>query len=266
MSASQSVIRVSVFQYEIVWQDKPANFSRVEALVASAAPPAGSMLVLPEMFATGFSMDVGAVAEARDGPTTSFLSSLARQWSCFVVAGTVSEAGNGLGSNDAVVFAPDGCRVLTYRKMHPFSYGGESEHYAAGSDVGLFEWQGLKVCPLVCYDLRFPEVFRTAVTRGAQVFTVLANWPRARQAHWETLLRARAIENQAFVIGVNRIGRDPTVKYRGGSVVIDPRGEVLAQGSDEETVLKAILDTSDLDGYRNRFPALRDLHRDWVHP
>lgn len=266
MSPSQAVARISALQFEIAWQDKPANFSRVEAMIAVAAPSAGTLLVLPEMFATGFSMDVGALAEPRDGPTTRFLSSLARQWACFIVAGVVNEADGGLGSNDAEVFTPDGSRVLTYRKMHPFSYGGESEHYAAGADVGLFDWQGLKVCPLVCYDLRFPEIFRTAVNRGAQVFTVMANWPRARQSHWETLLRARAIENQAFVIGVNRVGRDPTVKYQGGSLIIDPRGEILADGGEGETVLSAVLDPSGLDDYRNRFPALRDMHKDWVHP
>lgn len=266
MAASPSVNRVSALQFEIAWQDKPSNFKQVEALVADSAPEPGTLLVLPEMFATGFSMDVAGLVETEDGPTIRFLSSLARQWSCFVVAGIVSQAENGLGSNDAAVFGPDGGRLLTYRKMHPFSYGGESDHYAAGTDVGLFTWQGLQVCPLVCYDLRFPEIFRTAVNRGAQVFTVMANWPRARQAHWEILLRARAIENQAFVIGVNRIGRDPTIKYRGGSVIIDPRGEIMTEAGDATTVLSATLDPTDLDEYRSRFPALRDMHGDWVHP
>lgn len=265
MAAPPSVIRVSALQYEIAWQDKPSNFKQIETMVAAAAPEPGTLLVLPEMAATGFSMDVASLAETEDGPTTCFLSSLARQWACFIVAGVVGKAGNGLGSNDAAVFAADGRRILTYRKMHPFSYGGESDHYVAGTDVGLFEWQGLKVCPLVCYDLRFPEIFRTAVIRGTQVFVVMANWPRARQAHWETLLRARAIENQAFVVGVNRIGRDPTVKYRGGSVIIDPRGEILAEAGDAETILSATLDTSGLEDYRSRFPALHDLHADWIH-
>ncbi len=265
MDATNPEPRVFAFQYDIAWQDKPTNFDRVDQMVNRAVPPPGSLLVLPEMFATGFSMDVDAVGETAHGRTGEFLSSLARKWACFVVGGVVSQADENLGSNDAVVFSPDGCRVLTYRKMHPFSYGGETDHYAAGQDLAVFDWQGLKVCPLVCYDLRFPEVFRTAVSRGAEVFAVIANWPRARQGHWETLLRARAIENQAYVIGVNRIGRDPSVAYLGGSVVIDPRGEVLTEAGTEATTLAASIDQTALEAYRNRFPALKDIHRDWVH-
>ncbi|MEZ5275022.1 MAG: carbon-nitrogen family hydrolase [Opitutaceae bacterium] len=259
-------MKIFGIQFSITWQDKPANFTRVGDLVAEAGPPAGSLIVLPEMFATGFSMEVDAVVDEGKEPTEVFLGSLAARHGCFVIAGRVSRAEDGLGSNEAIVVGPDGRVIQRYRKMHPFSYGGEDEHYAAGREPVLFEWHGMKVCPLVCYDLRFPEVFRTAVVRGAECFAVIANWPRARQMHWEQLLKARAIENQAYVVGVNRVGSDPNVKYRGGSLIIDPRGEVLAGAGDEEVVLSADIDPAALDEYRQRFPALRDIHPDFVRP
>jgi predicted amidohydrolase len=156
--------------------------------------------------------------------------------------------------------------VAKYRKMHPFSLGGENEHYAAGQDPVIFDWNGVKVCPLVCYDLRFPEIFRTAVVRGAEVFVVIANWPRARQRHWEILLKARAVENQAYLVGINRVGRDPNLKYRGGSLIVDPRGEVIAEGMEREVVIRAEIDPADLRDYRRRFPALRDMNRAFVRP
>ena len=259
-------MRALGIQFSIAWQDKPANFARVTEFLDGVNLPAGSLLALPEMFATGFSMDIEAVAEEGPEPTEAFLGSLATRHGCFVIGGRVSRADDGVGSNDAIVLGPEGRRLQCYRKMHPFSYGGEDEHYAAGREPVIFDWNGMKVCPLVCYDLRFPEVFRTAVVRGAECFVVIANWPRARQKHWEILLRARAIENQSYVIGVNRTGQDPQVKYRGGSLIIDPRGEVLAEAGDEETLVSAELDRKDLEDYRRRFPALRDIHRDFVRP
>ena len=254
------------FQYDIAWQNKAANFDRVRSLVEAAAPEPGSLLVLPEMFATGFSMAIDTVAERENGATSDFLSSLARQWGSHIAGGLVSRADDDLGSNDAVVFGPGGDLVGKYRKMHPFSLGGEDEHYAAGRDPIIFDWNGVKVCPLVCYDLRFPEIFRTAVVRGAEVFVVIANWPRARQRHWEILLQARAVENQAYLVGVNRVGRDPNLKYKGGSLIVDPRGEVIADGADREEVVQAEIDPADLREYRRRFPALRDMNRAFVHP
>ena len=253
-------------QFDIVWQDKSANFSRIRSLIEEARPDPDSLLVLPEMFATGFSMDVDAVAEDAKGATSDFLGSLALRSGSYVIGGLVGRSDDGLGSNEAVVFEPGGSPFGRYRKMHPFSLGGEGLHYAAGQDPIIFDWNGVKVCPLVCYDLRFPEVFRTAAVRGAEVFTVIANWPRARQHHWEILLKARAVENQAYVIGVNRVGRDPNLKYEGGSLIVDPRGRVLADGTTCEGVIRAEIDLDDLQQYRRRFPALRDINRAFVHP
>src|SRR5204863_3694256 len=129
-----------------------------------------------------------------------------------------------------------------FAKLHPFSPAGEHEHFTPGQDIVLFDWHAVKVAPLVCYDLRFPEIFRRAMLRGAQMLIVIANWPASRSEHWKTLLRARAIENQAYIVGVNRIGEDPNASYTGSSQIIDPAGVVLADAHDQRCVITAEID------------------------
>jgi predicted amidohydrolase len=150
--------------------------------------------------------------------------------------------------------------VARYNKIHPFTLGGESQHYAAGEDLVLTEWAGCKVAPMICYDLRFPELFRSAVRRGAQLFTVIANWPVKREQHWVTLLQARAIENQAYVIGVNRCGTDPKHVYSGRSMIVDPHGNILAEIGNREGMIEAAIDVAALEAWRKDFPALQDIH------
>ncbi len=250
-------------QLDMQWEDKAANFARVRELVTRAAPPPGALVALPEMFATGFSMNAQAIAENHGGETEQFLAALALEHQIFVIAGIVAPSGDGRGRNEAVVFSPDGnpeSRPLArYCKIHPFSFGGEDRHYAAGEGIALFAWQGFRVAPFICYDLRFPEIFRAAAKRDANLFVVIANWPQVREAHWLALLRARAIENQAYVLGVNRCGSDPKLHYAGRSQIIDPRGELLADAGNDESVISAELDLNDLETYRREFSALADM-------
>ncbi len=164
-----------------------------------------------------------------------------------------------LGLNQAVAFGPDGAELARYSKIHPFSFAGEERHFARGGDVATFAWGGFAVAPFVCYDLRFPEVFRVATRAGANLFVVIANWPAAREAHWLTLLAARAIENQAYVVGVNRCGRDPNAAYSGRSRVLDPRGRLIAEAGGGAGVFEADLDLEDLRAYRREFPVLADV-------
>ena len=250
-------------QLDMQWEDKAANFAHVRELVSRAAPPPGSLVALPEMFATGFSMNAEAIAENHGGETERFLATLARERQIFVLAGIVAPSGDGRGCNEAVVFSPDGSPggspLARYCKIHPFSFGGEDRHYAAGEGIALFEWQGFRVAPFICYDLRFPEIFRAAAKRGANLFVVIANWPQVREAHWLALLCARAIENQAYVLGVNRCGSDPKLHYAGRSQIIDPRGEILADAGNDETVIGAQLDLEALETYQREFPALADM-------
>lgn len=254
-------MRVIACQVDCVWEDKAATHARVRDLLAASPPAAGALIVLPEMFATGFSLDVAKIAEADDGQTRVFLADIARQYRAHVLAGIVEQSPDDKGWNTAVALRPDGSAHCAYRKIHPFSFGQESEHYAPGDRVVTFDCQSLTVAPFVCYDLRFPEVFRHAAERGAQLLCVIANWPAQRVAHWVTLLTARAIENQAYVVGVNRCGRDPKLEYPGQSLIIDPKGTVLCEAGEGEGVIQADLDPQPLIEYRQKFPALRDMQR-----
>ena len=225
-------MRLACCQLDIAWEDKPANYRRVESLLSAAALSPGTLLLLPEMFATGFTMNAEAVAEPIDGPTASFLSDLALRNKIFVQAGVVIHGPcDSRPRNEALVFDPDGRRLASYAKMHLFSFAGEPMHYTAGESPSVFGWQEAVVAPAICYDLRFPELFRQAVKEQAQILAIIACWPAPREEHWLSLLRARAIENQCMVVAVNRCGRDPSgLAYGGRSQIIDPRGVVLADG------------------------------------
>jgi len=229
----------------------------VRALLNDAALPTGSLVLLPEMFSTGFSMDVARIAEGRERVSEAFLAAEARARGLHILAGVVNSP-SGRGRNEALLMGPDGREQARYAKLHPFSFGEEDRHFEPGRSLCTFDWQGMTVAPFVCYDLRFPEAFRAAVDLGAELLVVIASWPLAREAHWVALLRARAIENQAYVAGVNRCGDDPKNRYGGRSLIIDPRGEVLAEGGDRECVSTAELDRARLVAYRSEFPALRD--------
>jgi omega-amidase len=260
---------------------KPAlNRAKVQALTAplaasraGAGPAAPSLLLLPELFSTGYLDEASAARPGPEGETweevagkdQDFLSALARGLKSWVSGPTVEagESGRAGGQgprfrNALKVFAPDGREAAHYRKIHPFSYGGEDKLFAAGPEVVTVDIEGLVVQPTICYDLRFPELYRAGSERGAHLILVQANWPDARQAHWEILLKARAIENQAFVAGVNCIGTQDALRYAGGSLVVSPKGEVLAQGMAAEGVVKARIDLELCKQWRKAFPALRD--------
>jgi predicted amidohydrolase len=257
-------MRVTLCQMDIAWEDKPANFGKVEALLSATLPAEDSLLILPEMFGTGFSLNVARIAEGPEQETEHFLARIARKYRVFVLGGLVTAGADGRGRNQAVVFDPAGQPLARCTKMHPFTYGGESAHYARGDGPVLFPCREFLVAPLICYDLRFPEPFRIAVRQGAQLFVVIASWPAPRAAHWATLLQARAIENQAYVVGVNRCGRDPQNEYAGHSMVVDPRGTVLLDIGSAEGVASAELDLPSLLEYRREFPALADIHPEYA--
>lgn len=252
-------MKVASCQLDIVWEDKPANYAKVRQLVRDARLDPGTLLVLPEMFSTGFSMDLAATREDNPSSTESFLAGLAAERELFVLGGLAVTSVDGRVRNQAVVFSPKGALLTRYSKIQPFTLGGESQHYAAGAEIVDFDWQGCKVAPFVCYDLRFPELFRAAVKRGAQVFVVIANWPARRVDHWLTLLRARAIENQAYVVGVNRCGADPKSSYPGRSVVVDPHGIIRLDLGQGEGIASIELDLASLEQWRAEFPALKDM-------
>lgn len=255
---------VAGVQLDIVWENKQANHDKVRSLVAAAGLAKGSLVVLPEMFATGFSMNVAATSQTEQRETETFLSALAKEQGIFVCGGVVNRAPDGRGLNQSVTFGPDGGLLARYSKIHPFSYGGETAHYSGGSEVVRYRVGEVETSSFVCYDLRFPEIFRNAAKRGAELLTVIANWPEPREAHWLALLKARAIENQAYVLGVNRCGKDPKLAYSGRGQIIDPRGNVLADGGNAEGVFRAGIDLAALKSYRKDFPALSDMKSGWL--
>jgi predicted amidohydrolase len=245
-------------QYDIVWENKPANHRLIEEMLASERLPRGAFVVLPELGDTGFSFDLDSIVDDR---TLAWVSALARRLGVWIQAGHAIRAEDGMGRNCATIVGPDGASVATYMKVHPFSYGQESAHFGGGGHLVVRRCGPVAVAPLVCYDLRFPELWRLAALAGAEVFTIGASWPKPRQPHWRALAMARAIENQACVVAVNRIGRDPQLEYAGGSIIVSPRGDVLGEADDRAAVVRADLDVAALRAWRAEFPALRDIRR-----
>lgn len=253
-------MNVAAVQLDIAWENKPENFTRARQLLENAAPEKGSLVALPEMFATGFSMNTGSIAEPYGGQTETFLSRTAKDFGIYLLAGAAMRGRDGRVRNKALVFSPSGDLAAFYAKMRPFTPGGESDHYTAGEKPTMFQWANCKVAPLVCYDLRFPELFRASTaTAQPELFVVIANWPEKRIQHWIRLLQARAIENQAYVLGVNRVGRDPYYTYTGHSVIVDFNGDILRDAGEAEGIIQARLDLETLKKYRQGLPFLQDL-------
>jgi predicted amidohydrolase len=333
-------MRAHLIQMDITWEDRPGNRRRAKALLDRATQTQGlapgDLAVLPELFDTGFSFNLAVTADA-DGATMRFLCDEAAKRQITLVGSRTVLGPDGRGRNRCTVAGPDGSIVCEYDKVHPFSFGKETEHFTGGSRVMLFEWEVpgrsklspsrtsiptptpgtppespvgeramtwaqrvragvftgpregggeggaggpatpgaealagstagllafepyLRVCPTICYDLRFPELYRLGMLSGAELFTVIANWPQSRAAHRRALAVARAIENQAFVLCVNRAGNDPNLKYHGESFAVGPKGELLGEAGPEECVLSVSIEADVLRAWRREFPAWRDV-------
>jgi predicted amidohydrolase len=250
-------VKVAALQHDIVWEDPEANFAALAPRIAAAAAAGARMVVLTEMYATGFSMDTEKTAEPVDGPATRFLVDQAAAHGVWV-AGSVAERAEGTDRpfNTLVLAGPDRA-VHRYRKIHPFAHSGEHEHFAAGVDRVTVRVEDLRVTLFVCYDLRFADEF-WAVAPATDCYVVVANWPDARRTHWQTLLRARAIENQAYVVGVNRVGSGGPLTYAGDSMIIHPGGEVLAAAAGEDALLVSDVEADEVAAIRDRFRFLQD--------
>jgi len=217
---------VAALQLDIAWESPDENFARATALAEQATD--ARLLVLPEMFATGFSMNTAAIAPHADR-IRAFLSDLAKRRQVWVMGGYADSGADPLDRprNACSLYDPQGNEQLRYHKIHPFSMAGEQEHYDAGTSVFTIDVEGVRVTPFICYDLRFPELFRAAAA-NTDLFCVLAHWPTVRRDAWQILLRARAVENQCYVLGVNRVGEANGLAYSGDSALIDPFGVSLA--------------------------------------
>ena len=261
-------MRAHLVQLDIAWENRDANISRVNELLAGASINRGDLVILPELFDSGFSLNIEITNDA-NGATADAIAQLALRLGVTVHGSRTVIGPDGKGRNQACVVDPDGITIAMYDKIHPFSFGREPECFTGGAEVMTYRWvaggEPMVVCPAICYDLRFPELFRAGLAQGAECFVLGANWPRERAAHWRSLLIARAIENQAYVLGVNRIGDDPHLSYAGGSLAIDPLGEVLLEMGETEGVGSVEIDPGQVRDWREQFPAWKD-GKSWLAP
>jgi predicted amidohydrolase len=266
-------MRVAAVQHDIVWEDRDANFTRLAPQVARAVGAGAELVLLTETFSTGFSMTPG-IGEPEGGPSAQFLAGQAAEhgvWvagTCPEVAGDTGGAGGGetggeagggtaLPYNCLVLAGPDG-ELHRYRKLHPFTHAGEHERFRAGEEPVTVHIGGLRVTPFICYDLRFADVFWRAAPE-TDVYLVPANWPAARRLHWQTLLQARAIENQAYVVGCNRVGiAGDGTEHAGDSRIVSPMGELLATAAAVETIVLADVAAAEVTATRDRLRFLPD--------
>jgi predicted amidohydrolase len=248
--------RISIAQQPLAWHDPPANRAHFTSVLAPLAG-ATDLVILPEMFTTGFTMNPETFAEPADGETRAWLLEQARVLDA-AVGGSVAVNDDGRYFNRFMLALPGG-PTYWYDKRHLFRMAGEHRKFDGGSHALIIEWRGIRLCPLVCYDLRFPVWSRRRPELDYDLLIYAANWPAARRHAWHTLLRARAIENQAFVAGVNRVGDDGNgIAYLGDSVVLDFTGQPLVELNDQPQVVTVPLDLEASRAWRDKFPAHLD--------
>lgn len=252
-------MKIALIQMDIKWEDKYVNCNRAVTFIKKASEYGCTIIVFPEMFNTGFSMDIFKIGEPKNGETASFLSHMAREYQINIIAGLPElDTGEEKGKNVAMVYNTSGDLIAKFIKLHPFSFAKEDKYYFAGNDIITFTIAGMRSSVFICYDLRFPEVFRK-VAKKVQAIFVIANWPATRRDHWETLLKARAIENQCFIIGVNRSGEDSNgIYYPGASQIFDPLGSTICAGNETEEMIIGEFNPSETDEVRSRFGFVKD--------
>ena len=251
-----SDLTVTFLQTELHWHDAAANRAAFELALAQLQQPT-DLIVLPEMFTTGFSMEAPALAEAMDGPTVAWMRASAAAHQA-VVTGSVIIEEEGSYYNRLLWVRPDGS-LSSYDKRHLFTLAGEQHTYTPGQARLEEEWRGWRICPLVCYDLRFPVWSRNHPGAPFDLLLYVANWPAVRRTAWSTLLRARAIENVACALGVNRLGQDGLGHdYSGDSALIDARGNYLVEAHGQAGLFTHTLRRAELDEFRAKFTALLD--------
>lgn len=250
-------LKVTLIQSSLFWENKQKNLEQFSKKI-NDIKEATDLIVLPEMFSTGFSMKPEKLAETMKGETVAWMKEAAKKKNC-VVAGSFICEENGRYYNRLLWMNPDGSYVK-YDKRHLFSMGDEHNHYAAGEEKIIVELKGWKICPLICYDLRFPVWARNTKDASYDALIYVANWPERRAYPWKTLLLARAIENQCYVIGVNRVGADGNdITHSGDSAVIDAKGEIISKTKPNEEATETVsLSYSDLQEFRKQFPAILD--------
>lgn len=252
-------MRVALAQLDIQFGDPDANYQQVEVAIQRAAEQTVDVIVLPEMWNTGYALTrLNVVADDDGQRTRQLLSKLARQFRVNIVGGSVAVARDGHYYNEMLVINRHGQLVSQYDKVHRFGLMAEDRYITAGATENVFELDDVAAMGVICYDIRFPEWLRKQAAQGPRVIFVSAEWPTQRQMQWRLLLQARAIENQAFVVAVNRVGSDPDNQFGGQSLVIDPLGDLLAIGGAHPQLITATLDLAQVERVRGQIPVFED--------
>jgi omega-amidase len=248
-------MKITLIQTDIIWENKLKNLERIREII-SVSPAGTDIIILPEMFNTGFSMNPGDLAEKPDSLTREWLQDIAATYGSGICGSYIIE--NDMHYYNRWIFVSPDNEIWSYDKRHLFSPGCEDQLFTRGKERIVFNFRGLRICPNICYDLRFPVWSRNR--NDYDLLINSSNWPGSRRDVWLTLLKARALENQCYVAGVNRIGIDGTgVKYCGDSMIIGPKGETIASGSlNSECIVSGEISLSDLADFREKFPVLND--------
>ena len=247
-------MKVALVQMDIVWENSKANREVAERLMLAAEKC--DIYVLPEMWSTGVTTEPMGVAEPENGETLQWMQRMADKLDA-AVAGSIAVKAQDGSYRNRLYFVKPRENVQWYDKHHLFSYGGETKNYTPGNEYVTVEWRGLRFHLSICYDLRFPIWLRNR--DDYEVLICVASWPSVRMQAWRVLLAARAIENQCYVLGVNRIGKDPYCEYSGGSCVVDPFGFATVCQDNEASVLTQTLDLKRLKSFREKFPVLKEM-------
>ncbi len=251
-------LKISFIQSDLQWENKTANLKSFSEKIEKV-PNDTDLIILPEMFTTGFSMNAAFLAETMEGETVNWMKNNAKQKNCAITGSFICEE-NGKYYNRLVWMNADGT-YETYDKRHLFSMGDENNHYTPGNKRLVVTYKGWRICPMICYDLRFPVWSRNTKNNPFDLLIYLANWPDVRMGPWNKLLCARAIENQCYVAAVNRVGNDISdTYYSGHSKVIDPKGEIICESETaKEGIYYQELNYQELESFRLKFPVLNDM-------
>lgn len=252
-----TTMKTTIIQYDPAWEDKQKNKEKLQSLLEDSVTTT-DLIIFPEMTLTGFTMKSEEQAEAIDGESFEYFASVAKKYNADVFAGVITHE-DGKIFNSLLHITSDGTLKSQYRKIHPFSYSGEDEHYEAGSEPVITEVNDWKIGLTICYDLRFPELYRHYGHKRVDAIINIANWPQPRIHHWKALLKARAIENLCYVAGINRVGSDPKVSYIGASGIYAPNGDEICLIQNVESAITINIEKSAVDETRKRFPFLEDI-------
>ncbi|TAH29831.1 MAG: amidohydrolase [Cytophagales bacterium] len=248
-------MNITLIQTHLYWQDVIANLANLEEKIWQIKSKT-DIIILPEMFTTGFSMEAEKLAEVPNLTTFKWLKQMASQTNACVMGSYIVKE-NGHYFNRLIAMLPDG-NHYQYDKRHLFRMANEYENYTLGTQKIIFEWRGWKICPQICYDLRFP-VWSRNINNEYDILIYVANWPAARNRAWNVLLPARAVENWCYVAAVNRVGEDGKgLSYSGDSQIADFKGDILWHNANDEIIVSYDLDKSALEEYRKKFPAYLD--------